>query len=773
MLKTDQKKRLKSSVLALAIAMLPMSAGAAGLGKLTVISALGQPLRAEIELTATREEYSSLSARLASIDAFRTAGIEYASALSGIRFMLDKRSNGQPFLVATSDRPLNEPFIDMLVEVNWASGRLVREYTFLLDPPDVFKKPAAPVPVFAPEVTKEAATPAAPTKEVETAIVVPKMPEQRAPEPVAAKPAKKPVAEAPLKPAKQLAEKPAEKAAEAGATRQVKKGDTLGKIAVDVKSEGISLDQMLVALFRSNKDAFDAGNMNRLRAGKILSIPDREAVIAVDQGEARKIVVAQSSDFNAYRKKLAAMTAAEPPAKEAGSKQLATGKITPKVEDKLPAPPAGKDKLEISRTETGKGGKPGAKGQGLASAEEDLIARDKALKDANSRIAELEKNVNDLKKLMEMKSAAGAKLQEQSQIAKPGAAPVAEAKKPAAAPAAPAQPVEMAKPVPAAPMKPVEAPKPAEAAKPAEPPKPAEAAKLAENAPPAPKPAVKKPVAVPPPPPPSFIEESPEIVYGGGGILAILLGYLGYSSWRKKRKAAEETPSIVGGELSTNSVIGTTGGQSVDTSASLPTDFSQDSIASMAGDEGVDPVQEADVYMAYGRDSQAEEILLEALKTEPTRRALHLKLLDIYAARKSAKQFETVARDLQSLTGSSGPEWDKATALGRSIDPANSLYGADMAATMIISQPVEMPQAGNETMVMSGGALAQMAATAEAEAESPVAPAEAPESAPAEELPESLDFDLDLGAAPEAEAAAAPAEEIGRASCRERVCQYV
>ncbi len=740
MLKTDKQKRFKTSVLALAMAFLPLGAQAAGLGKLTVVSALGQPLRAEIDLTASREEYSSLSARLASADAFKNAGIEYSPILSGIRFTLDKRPNGQPYLQVASDRPLNEPFVDMLVEVNWASGRLVREYTFLLDPPDVFKKPAmpAPAPVAAPVAAPAAPLPVAPVKAVEAAAIAPRPVEPRAAAPVEDKPLKKstveelkPVRKAAEKPAEKPAEKAVEKSAEDGATRQVRKGDTLSKIASEVKPEGVNLDQMLVALFRSNKDAFDAGNMNRLRAGKILAIPDKETVIALDQPEARKIVVAQAADFNAYRKKLAAVAAAEP-AKEEAPKQVASGKITPRVEDKVPAPAAGKDKLEVSRTEAGKGGKPGAR-ERIAAVEEDLVARDKALKDANSRIASLEKNLSDLKKLAEMKSAAGAKLQDQ---AKPAPKP---------------EPAPAVKPIPA---KPVEAPKPAEAEKPAEPPKADVAAKPDEAAPPAPKPAAKKPAMPPPPPPPppSFIEESPEIVFGGGGILALLLGYLGYGAWRRKRQAAAEPgDSVMGSELAETSVFGATGGQSVDTGAALPTDFSQESVAGAAGDEGVDPVAEADVYMAYGRDNQAEEILLEALKTDPTRSAIHLKLLEIYAARKSVQPFETVARDLHGLTAGSGADWDKAATLGRSIDPANSLYGGaaapaagpDMAAETVIMQAVAAEPTGEETQVMPG-ALSQMAATAEAEAEAPVEAAAAAQ----EDVVESLDFDLDLGAEP-------------------------
>jgi pilus assembly protein FimV len=520
-------------------------------------------------------------------------------------------------------------------------------------------------------------------------------PEQRIPAPAPEK-----AVPAPAAPKSAPAASGAAKPSAAGAARQVAKGETLGKIANEVRPAGVNLDQMLAALFLGNKEAFDGGNMNRLRAGKILKIPDNEAVAAVEPSEARKMVIAQAADFNAYRKKLAAVTAAEP-AKEAAPKQAVTGKITPKVEEKAPPAPAGKDKLEVSRNETSKGAQTAAR---VGAMEEDLVARDKALKEANSRIAALEKNLAELKRLTEMKAGAGAK--------------------PAETPAKPAEPP---KPAPAltVPAKPVEPPKPAEVPKPAEAPKPA--------APPA---APKPPVE--PAPEPSFIAEHPEVVYGGGAIVALLLGLLGYNAWRRKRAAAEEAGAT--GEPA-SSVFGTAGGQTVDTGAALPTDFSQQPGFDTAGDEGVDPVAEADVYIAYGRDTQAEEILLEALKTDPTRTAIHVKLLEIYATRKDLASFESVARELYGLAGGAGPDWERAQLLGRSIDPLNPLYGGEasspapeMAATVVTT-------------------AADLQPTPQAEA----APAE---EAPAEEeMPATLDFDLDLGAAPAAETTA-PAEEI-------------
>jgi pilus assembly protein FimV len=289
----------------------------------------------------------------------------------------------------------------MLVELNWASGRLVREYTFLLDPPDLNR----PVPAAAAAVTTPSVRP-----EAEKAVARPIGEAQT-----------RPVTEARAPVATERAVAPPAKTAEGGATRAVVSGDTLGKIAAQTMPSGVSLDQMLVSLFRNNQDAFDGGNMNRLKAGKILSIPDAETVGKIAPSDARKEIVAQAADFNAYRQRLAGSAAAAP-ARDEGAKQEAKGKIAPKVEDKVPAA-SGKDKLEVSRTEVARDAK-GKPLQGRISAlEEDIVARDRALKEAGSRIAELEKNLNDLKKLAELKSKGGADIQAAAQAAKPAAAP--------------------------------------------------------------------------------------------------------------------------------------------------------------------------------------------------------------------------------------------------------------------------------------------------------------------------------------------------------------
>ncbi len=711
---TPMKRNRLSLALAAAVGLAAVDALAAGLGKITVLSPLGQPLRAELEITATRDELATMSAKLASPEAFKQVGIEYLPAYAGIRFVLDKRPDGQPFLRVLTDRPVNEPFLDILVELNWASGRMVREYTVLLDPPDVFSK-SAPPPVALPEAKPRQEEPKPVVRETPPAAPAASAPESR---PAVTRGAASPVpAQASAKP------KAGEK------TRLVKPGDTLARIAQEHRPEGVNLDQMLVALFQNNRDAFAGNNMNRLKAGKILAIPEADAAAAVAPAEARKTVVAQARDFNAYRRKLAAAVAAAP-VKEEAAKQQDTGRIAPKVEDKVPEPAPSRDKLEVSRTETPKDGKGIQKR--IEALEEDLVARDKSLKEASSRVAELEKNLADLKKLAEMKSQVGAQMQAQAEAGKPAPEAVAPTK-PAEAPPADARGAERPAEAAAMPAKAEDAAKPV--------PAPAPAAVQPEPKPaPAPAPAAHER---------GFVDENPELVYGGGGIVALLLGWLGYSAWRRRREQATEPPPLSGtlgtGDMPANSVFGSTGGQSVNTGASIQTDFSQASLTSLGAEEGVDPVAEADVYMAYGRDAQAEEILLEALKQDPARQAIYLKLLEIYFGRKDARQFESVAKSLRERTGGAGPDWEKAAEMGRALDPDNPLYahaGGMAAAAGPATVPLgTAPAAGafadtalaaRDTVVLPPGQFASMAA--------------ATEDVPA--VPGSVDFEIDLGPAP-------------------------
>ena len=643
-------KSITVRIFAAALLAVPLLAHAVGLGNLRVLSALGQPLNAEIQIVSEQPgEMNSVTARLPSQDAFRQAGIEFNPVLLGMKFEVEQR-NGKSVLKLTTAQAVNEPFLDILVELQWSSGRLVREYTFLLDPPEYKATQAiSPAPSSTP-MEKLAQAPAAQAQVQERPL-----------EPVPAPAPAVTPAPAPA-PAPKPAAAPEPKAP---ATREVNKGDTLGGIARENLTRGITYNQMLIALYRANRDAFIRDNINLVRAGRILDIPDHEAVAAIDPEDARRLVRSQMADFAAYRRKLAA--AAPATSADAGERAV-SGRISSTPEQAAPAEQ--KDQLKLSKADTGSGP------MSRAAREDDQAARERALQEAQSRVAELERNVGDLQKLVELKDKAlDVKSKELAELQqKAVAAPAA----PIPAPAVPAAQKPAAAPAGAA-----EAPKPM-----APPAKPAVA--------PTPKPAPKAAPKAKAPPSPSLLDDlldNPAAVGGLGLVLVLLLGY-GAWTWRRKKKAAGPQGGpfdAAAGAGGASSVLSAAGTPSVRADAASQASISQASVGGMEADE-VDPIAEADVYMAYGRDSQAEEILKEALQKDAKRPAIHAKLLEIYAGRHDATSFEQTARSLQALTGS-GPEWEKAAALGRSIDPQNSLYGgaAEAAETRTGTPALEAP----------------------------------------------------------------------------------
>ena len=649
-------KRFTTQLVAAGLIAVPLMADAAGLGKLSVTSALGQPLAAEIELfAADKAELDSLSASLASDQAFRDAHVEFAPVLSSLRFTVEKKPNGKAVLKVSSSRPVNDPFIDMLVELNWGSGRLVREYTMLLDPPGLAaKQTVAPVTAVAPSNVTAAKPAPAPAP----AVAAPKTTT-----PVAGKAAPKTTAADHVK---------------------VKRGDTLIGIASRVRPEGVSLEQTLVGLYRENTQAFD-GNMNRLRAGKTLDVPSADKVAAIPQRDAVRELRLQADDWRAYRQKLAGTVSAAPAAKAAQG-QASSGKVTPKVEDHAkPAAEAPKDVLKLSKaappaTTAGKADETRALQEKLRAQEEDATAREKALQESGQRVATLEKQIQDMQKLVEMKEKAQ----------KEAAASV-----PAPAPAAP----QAAKPAPApAPVAPV----------------------------------VKAPPASPEPAQNWYDPLLADPLYWGGGVAALGLGGIlwwmmaGGGRRRKAGSAALEDSIMSGGDVRPNTVIGAASGGSVNTGdTSFLTDFSQAGLGTIDTHD-VDPIAEAEVYMAYGRDAQAEEILKEAISKNPDRHEIRVKLLEIYAARRNTSAFESVAGELYAALGSkSSPLWDKACEMGRSIDPTNPLYGGVQS-----SAPSAAAETVAATAAIAGGAVAFAGELAKAESAIEPAPAAEPEIEP-------------------------------------------
>lgn len=638
-----------TSVAVAALALGAVDSWAVGLGRLSVQSNLGETLRAEIDITSlTPEEAANLKVHVASPDAYRAAGVDYNVVLPSTQAALLRRADGRPFLRLTSDKVVQEPFVDVILELSWASGRLVREYTLLFDPPPQRVANAAQTP--APTVVTEPvfSTPAPMAAAISPAPPAPAAPmapalgarEAAAPQkPVAKERVVKPAAEAAI---------PA--AASASDTYVVRSGDTLTGIASRKRSAGVSLDQMLVALYRGNPQAFVGDNINRLKSGVVLGVPSAETAAAIDRAEARQLIVAQSADFGRFRQKLAA---AAPQVQTDVATRKDEGKVQAKVHDAKDAQADAPDKLTLSK----------AASAAAATSAEARLSGDRAKQDAAARMAELSKNVEDLKKL----SGAAAVV---TDAPAPVAAPVSTAPELPVLTAAPAA-SDVASDVAQAASQPEPAASTASAAVVAEP------ASVA-----APKPPAASQPDVPAAPAaddePSFLSELIEnnlgmLMAGGAAVLA-LLGFGVYRSRRPKADAGET--SFLESRLQPDSFFGATGGQRIDTreAAGGAASSMNYSLSQLDAIGDVDPVQEAEVYLAYGRDLQAEEILKEALRGTPERMAIRMKLLEVYAKRRDTKGFEMLAKELYVLTNGEGEDWPQAQVLGLEIDPGNPLY---------------------------------------------------------------------------------------------------
>ena len=711
----NNRVRWRLGALAGAVALLAglasFQAHALGLGRITVQSALGEPLRAEIDIAEiTPEEAASLRAGVASPESFKASGLEYSSALANLKVSVERRSNGRSFLRLSSTRPVSEPFVDLVLEASWSSGRVVRDYTMLFDPPNlrqpgsISSAAAAPVaPILSrPPAPAGAVVQSPPASPPVSATVAASSPPAARPAPVArAVPAPPPTARA---------------ATATGQEVTVKSGDTASKIANRYKPANISLDQMLVAMLRSNPEAFIGGNVNRIKSGAVIEIPDPAQVAALPASEASRTIVAQSRDFNDFRRKFAQNV----PAAEVGAaNRQAAGQVQAKVEDKTTAAVL-PDKLTLSKGSV----------QGKAAADEKLV-KDKQAQEASVRVAELAKNIADLNKISGATGAAAAGSAAKANananaivVPRPAALPAStSAVSTAIAPVATTATAVIAPPANVAsavvvPSNTVVANTATLAAVPASATTTAtvaattpsatatsavtatvanatplssaggtttsttavvntaavaaSAASAASTA--AAKPAVPVVQSAAQPGLVDELMENPFVLPGLAALLLLLAGFGFYRS-RQRNNPAQVDSSFLESRLQPDSFFGASGGQRIDTSEGGTTGSSQvysPSQLDAAGD--VDPVAEADVYLAYGRDLQAEEILKEAIRTTPGRVAIHAKLMEIYAKRRDVKAFEVVAIEAFNLTRGEGPEWAYIGEMGRDLDPTNPMY---------------------------------------------------------------------------------------------------
>ena len=783
--KSSVKVRTVHWLMAAVFLLMPLFAHALGLGKLMVRSGLDEPLNGEIELlSATSQEIKTLKSSLASRADFDSAGIELPFFLTGIKYNVVQR-DGRNFLVLSTDEPVREPFLHLLLQVEWSGGKLIREYTALLDPPqwaagnpsdiqtpevpgetsdadlipdptstlaqapamETVSAPTEPAtdtslpaaiepgltesaPSVALESTEAKAGEPAPVQEAppipgptETAGVtetpdpaVTQSPEASVPAPLSESPVDAPVmAPAMPEPNDQDFTTPGSNVrawASAWEYGPVKKGETLGQISEKLRSDKtLTSKQVMLALLRANPSAFYGKNVNNLKAGMILKVPEREEVETVSKDLATREFQAQYEVWQKYKLKVAdansAVTVpsedikpadqAKAPSVPAPDTQAKAGAATKSAKPVIsakkgsstaakPAKEGDDDLLKIVRSSLDEKTAPeGAKAPGVetrkdaakeqraltekvATLEEAIESKQLQNKELRDRVGKMQEQVKNTSRLLELENKDMAQAQKQatdSAKLKPTPVPTPEPAAPTSAPTVSPPPTESAKTE----AQPVPQP---------------QASTPPSNLPAAKAPKARPPTALPPPAEePSMLTSFMEGISDNSFLLPVIAvvgvlgsGILAVYYLRRRRASAEFEESILsgGGHSTDSSSISNSTTQPGASDTSFLSDFSQGGMGNIHTDE-VDPIAEAEVYLAYGRDEQAEEILKEAVVKDPARHELKQKLLEIYHQRNDVAAFETLAEELYAaLEGKGGKVWDKVEEMGRKISPKNPMF---------------------------------------------------------------------------------------------------
>ena len=710
----------KRSARALALLLgLPSAAFALGLGDIHLLSPLNAPLDAEIELVdVAADELSTVQVQLASRDTFARYGLEMPSYLSTVQLKTVRTPDGREVIKLKSSEPIAEPFVTLLVEVNWSRGRLVREYTMLLDPPVYTpgESAVAAAPVTAP-TTGAGAREGAIARAPETAPPAPAATAAEAPAAAAATsapPAPAPAAATPARPARPAraarvprAPAPAAQSSgeQAGTSHTVQHGETLSQIASGVAGQAVnsaSVRSWIMAIYQANPQAFHQ-NMNMLRSGAVLRIPEASAAAAIPATEATAEIRRQYAAWRSGTPGAGAATAAEKP----GRLKLVTPSETAPAAANV-APPA-------PSTPASAKGAPSAAAQAAAA--------------------------NETKRLLELKNQELARMQAQAAAKQP----------PAPAPTAPA-------PAPAATPPAATAPAPAPAAPPT--PAPVEQAPAAQTAP-APAPAIE---TAPAPAPATAAPAKPKSAPSGGGLLDTLLSYwwvlgllalvlLGFFASRvlRARRTSEFDDSLgrlaaAGADAATTNLesmssrgsfaepeaappvrmpsrapaaalpesaflveetgsherprLSATGTQpAMATPKHVASDETISSETAINLDQG-DPLAEADFHMAYGLYDQAADLIRIAISREPARRDLKLKLLEVFFVWGNKEQFLTAARELAQSRAEAAPgEWEKILIMGKQLAPEDSLFSGGGPVAGAASGGVDLDLEGGQSRV--------------------------------------------------------------------------
>jgi len=685
----------------LACLLIPSLSWGLGLGEIHLKSALNEPMNAEIDLiAASPDELAALRANLAPKDAFTRYGIDRPPFLSTLTFKVAKSQDGRDILQVRSTDSIPEPFVTFLVEVNWARGRLMREYTVLLDPPvytpgerassaapvaAATTAPTAPAPAATPRIktsplpaTADTTTPPAET----TPAATPKRAGhagrsgKRAASTAAAAPAPSPPSESSSTPSSSTPSTAESTPAVAEGTYRVAQGDTLTKIArsLHAATSRADIDQAMIAMYRANPEAF-GGNINILRRGAVLRVPGADEIAALNQSEAMSEVHRQ---MDAWR---------------GNGATASSGHL------RLVTPGAGS-------------------GTSNSSSESASSGEAQALK---GRVQDLETQLADAHRLLDLKNNELSELQRKlgSQAA-PAPTPPQTAAEPKPVPVPTPAPTETKPSTPEA-TAPTPLPAPAENTS-APTPKPAPA--------PVPKP---KPVVAKKPAPAqsgSLLDWLAQNWWLPLGVIVALIAGLAITSWRRRQAAGggggdfpgldstditefrDPSARVASSRGADDSFVVEESGEHrmpdfnepADRYAEATTDLKSpdDTMSSESAvnlDQG-DPLAEADFHMAYGLYDQAADLVRIALEREPDRRDLRLKLLEIYFVWGNKEAFLQTAKGLEATRDRSpAGEWDKIVIMGKQICPDEPLFAGSAGSGRGAGALVDLNLEGGENRV--------------------------------------------------------------------------
>jgi pilus assembly protein FimV len=642
----------------LASIAMPGISYALGLGEIEVSSFLNQPLKAEIKVISARPgEIDNLLVSLASRDSFARAGLSRSNHLSDLRFVVKKNEIGdQAIILVTTKDAIKEPFLNFLVEADWSKGRVLREFTVLLDPP-FFADGAAPAPS---SIVEESAVPMASSSPVSSEADSIQSTVTTAPSNVANNADLDSIV--------------------------VKKGDALWTIASQFKDSKHSMGQVMLAMQRANPNAFSNNNINNLKIGAVLRAPTADELDQLNKQEAYALVLEQNGLWDSYVARVTGTSISI-----ANDESSSDDNVKQNVNSDLSLLTPGVDGSESAGQ--GEGVNLSDLKNKLALAEEQLDAAQIEKQEMQSRIADLEARLikfDELQKMVEIEEDSLAQLQsnQAEKIAKEDSIQSNLSLTPD---------VVVEKKVEVTPPTPVILTGNEQ-----------KEVSIFDG--------ILPPGVIVLIPPVKRLSDDP-LALGGLAAAAILL--IGLVLYRRRKNSEGDDDALIvlndvdlkdasridhdlapvesaeGSIISDNNVNFDTvapgnvfdeDDEDPKTAVTSQVDLADpDAVDSAAPEEQDDVLNEVDVYLAYGLYDNAEELLKQSLDVNPGRTDYRLKLLDTYFVTKNVDGFSNQAELFETMGGAGAPHWNKVQTMGYELAPDNALFSAGKDSNVIVA----------------------------------------------------------------------------------------